>query len=242
MISTRRLIHNLRQRMNKLTSNEHQELMDEDLIPVLNEVQIQLIKLKLGINNPYNLGLDAFKKRYQDLQGLIETYNSHEVKLVKTDLHIHRYTYPLSKFTPKFMFYIDAYARGHKGKCKDQVLFLERPPLRHDTISTLLDSSIYKPSFEWRRILADITDSELGFYTDGTFEIESAYISYLRYPKEMDIAGYIKLDGSDSVDQDCELEDYLEDELLNLAELHLGMDTNNVSAVQNAQNRITASE
>jgi hypothetical protein len=228
--------------MNKLVSNEHQELYDEDLILILNEAQNHLVKSKLGLNNVYKSGLDSFKKRYQDLQTFIEPYTQHKLKLEKKDQYIHRYTFDLPDLNPKFMLFIDAYVRGTKNKCKDQILYLDRPPLRHDSISTLLDSTIYKPSYEWRRVLADISKSEIGFYTDGTFEIDTAYLSYLRYPKQMDIAGYVNLDGTPSVDQDSELEDYLEDELLNFAELSAGMSTNNVSSVQNAQNRINASE
>ena len=39
---------------------------------------------------------------------------------------------------------------------------------------------------------------------------------YMRYPKYINKEGYIMLDGEPSFDQDCELETYLEDELLDL--------------------------
>jgi hypothetical protein len=50
------------------------------------------------------------------------------------------------------------------------------------------------------------------------------------------------LDGEPSFDQDCELETYLEDEILDLAVQNLAMFTENQSAVQNAQFRIQTSE
>jgi hypothetical protein len=50
------------------------------------------------------------------------------------------------------------------------------------------------------------------------------------------------LDGEDSFDQDCELELYLEDELLDLTVETLAMYTENQSAVQNAQVRIQTNE
>ena len=65
---------------------------------------------------------------------------------------------------------------------------------------------------------------------------------YIRYPAYIDKVGYIKFDGSDSTNVDCELNNYLEDELLNLTIRQLGMDTENISAVQNAQFRIQTDE
>ena len=50
------------------------------------------------------------------------------------------------------------------------------------------------------------------------------------------------LDGSPSTNQDCELEEYLEDELLDLTVQNLAMYTENASAVQSAQFRIQTNE
>ena len=48
----------------------------------------------------------------------------------------------------------------------------------------------------------------------------------------MDYEGYTKFDGTASTIQDCELADYLEDELLDLATLELAMETENTPQVQ----------
>jgi hypothetical protein len=50
------------------------------------------------------------------------------------------------------------------------------------------------------------------------------------------------LDGDPSFDQDCELELYLEDELLDLTVQNLAMYTENQSAVQNSVYRIQTNE
>jgi hypothetical protein len=50
------------------------------------------------------------------------------------------------------------------------------------------------------------------------------------------------LDGKESVDSDCELANYLEDELLDLAVQNLAMYTENAAAVQSAQFRIQTNE
>ena len=64
----------------------------------------------------------------------------------------------------------------------------------------------------------------------------------MRYPIFIDKEGYVKFDGTDSINQDCELELYLEDELVDLTVQNLAMYTENASAVQSAQFRIQTNE
>ena len=77
---------------------------------------------------------------------------------------------------------------------------------------------------------------------DGEFIPTKIYISYMRYPQYINKEGYIMLDGLPSFDQDCELETYLEDELLDLTVQNLAMYTENQSAVQSATYRIQTNE
>ena len=64
----------------------------------------------------------------------------------------------------------------------------------------------------------------------------------MRYPIYIDKEGYVKFDGTDSINMDCELELYLEDELVDLTVQNLAMYTENSSAVQSAQMRIQTNE
>jgi hypothetical protein len=64
----------------------------------------------------------------------------------------------------------------------------------------------------------------------------------MRYPIYIDKTGYIKFDGQPSTDVNCELEAYLEDELVDLTVQNLAMYTENASAVQSAQFRIQTNE
>lgn len=236
MISADSLIYGIDQRLNKLSTNFHQEIPIEDKLISLNESQLKLIKIKVDQNNVYKLGLDAFKKRYQDLQFLIENQEDHPLDCVLGDKYLNKYIVPVGSLTPNMMFYIDSYILADKGHCKDRVISCNPDLIKHADIQLLLRNNNFKPSFEFQETIVDISSDELHVYTDGTFSPKKLYLSYIRYPKEIDKAGYIKLDGSASVDQDCELEDYLKDELLDLAVEKLAMYTENISAVQSAQN------
>jgi hypothetical protein len=64
----------------------------------------------------------------------------------------------------------------------------------------------------------------------------------MRYPQHIDKEGYVKFDGTDSVNSDCELAEYLEDELLDITVQNLAMYVENMTAVQTAGLRIQTNE
>lgn len=235
MISVDSLLYRIDQRFNKLSTNEHQQIPLEDKILALQENEIKLIKRKIGTNNIYGIGLDGFKKRYQDLQFLIENFKDHEFVPVLNDKKLNQYIVVISEEQPKVMFYVDSYLLADKGKCKNQIIYTNPDLVKHADITLLLNNSNYKPSFEYRETIIDISSDELHVYSDGTFTPTKLFLSYVRYPKPVDKEGYIKLDGSESTNQDSELEEYLEDELLDLVYMDLGLYTENVAAVQGAQ-------
>lgn len=243
MIPVDSLLYKIDQRLNKLSTNDHQQIQLEDKILALNEAQIKLIKQKIdGFSVVSGLGLDAFKKRYEDLQSLIVSYNNQPLTLSIKNAELNQWFANIHLLTPKYMFYIDSYVLADKGRCKDRKIWINKDLAKHGDISLLLNNTHYKPSFEYQETFNFLSSDEISVFTDGTFTPTKIYISYMRYPVYIDKAGYIKFDGTPSVDQDCELETYLEDELLDLTVQNLAMYTENQSAVQNSAYRIQTNE
>jgi hypothetical protein len=242
MIPVDSILYKIDQKLNKLSSNTHQQIQLEDKILAVNEAQIKIIKQKLDSNNVLGGGLDAFKKRYEDLQRLVENYDDHSLELTLTDTYLNKYSASLEKLTPAYMFYVDSYIIADKGECKDKLVWVNKDLAKHADIGILLQTTHYKPSFEYQETFCILSSDEIGVYTDGSFTPKELKISYIRYPKYIDKEGYVKLDGKDSVNQDCELKNYLEDELIDLTVQALAMYTENQSAAQSAQVRINTNE
>jgi hypothetical protein len=243
MIPVDSLLYKIDQKLNKLSTNTHQQIQLEDKILALNEAQLKLIKQKIdGVNTVSGLGFDAFKKRYEDLQNLVENYNNHPLELKEKDKQINQWSASLSSLSPKYMFYADSYILADKGECKNRIIWINRDLLKHGDLQFALNNEHYKPSFEYQETFNMLSSDEILIFTDGTFTPTKLYLSYIRYPEYIDKAGYEKLDGASSVDQDCELEAYLEDELLDLTVQNLAMYTENMAAVQSAQLRIQTNE
>jgi len=243
MIPVDSLLYKIDQRLNKLSTNDHQQIQLEDKILALNEAQIKLIKQKVdGQSTASGLGLDSFKKRYEDLQSLVVTYNNQPLTLKIKNKKLNQWFAKTDVLVPKYMFYIDSYILADKGKCKDRTIWINRDLAKHGDLQFILNNDHYKPSFEYQETFNFLSSDEISVFTDGTFTPTKIYISYMRYPQYIDKEGYIKFDGEPSVDQDCELETYLEDELLDLTVQNLAMYTENQSAVQNATYRIQTNE
>lgn len=242
MIQVESLLYRIDLKLNKLSALEHQLIPLENKILALNEAQIKLVKTKMDPNNPLGLGLDSFKKRYEDLEVLIERPQLHPIDVALVDTNLNQWVGDLTSLTPKYMFYIDSYLLADKGTCKNKVIYVNRGLAKHADVMTLLVNSNYKPSFEYEETFCTISNFNFEVYTDGTFSFTKGYISYIRYPKYIDYPGYVRLDGTASVREDSELPDYLEDELVNFAVQELAMDTENNPAVQFTQARIISSE
>jgi hypothetical protein len=243
MIPVDSLLYKIDQRLNKLSANEHQQIQLEDKILALNEAQIKLIKQKLdGQNTVSGLGLDAFKKRYEDLQRLVVAYNDGELPLTLKNPEINQWTAYIDNLDPKYMFYVDSYVIASKGLCKDRKIWINQDLAKHGDLQFCLNNTHYRPSFEYQETFNSVSSDEISVFTDGTFTPSKIYVSYIRYPDYINSTGYIMLDGEPSYNQDCELETYLEDELLDLTVQNLAMYTENQSAVENSIYRIKTNE
>ena len=243
MIPVDSLLYKIDQKLNKLSSNNHQQIQLEDKILALNEAQIKLIKQKVdGFSVVSGMGMDAFKKRYEDLQKLVITYDQGKLKLSLKNETLNQWAAKIHDLEPHYMFYVDSYILADKGPCKNRQIWINKDLAKHGDLQFLMNNEHYKPSFEYQETFNFISSDEISIFTDGTFTPSAIYISYMRYPIYIDKTGYVKFDGSASTDVDCELETYLEDELVDLTVQNLAMYTENASAVQSAQFRIQTNE
>jgi hypothetical protein len=243
MIPVDSLLYKIDQKLNKLSTNEHQQIPLEDKILALNEAQIKLIKQKVdGFGTISGMGLDAFKKRYEDLQSLVVWYGAGELPLTLVNPTINQWTAKVHDLDPPYMFYVDSYVLASKGRCIDRKIWINKDLAKHGDLAMLLNNVHYRPSFEYQETFNSISSDDISVFTDGTFTPSNIYVSYLRYPVYINKTGYIMLDGEPSWDQDCELETYLEDELLDLTVQNLAMYTENQSAVQSSVYRIQTNE
>ena len=233
MISVEELVYEFKLALNKVTRQDNVDIPIENIIVYLNQAQVSWVKTKLNPNNVYRAGYEAIRKRIDDLQTLKE--DNIELKPVKSNdlLHI---GYNCSLEDAKdYMFYINSYSLANKNTCSG---ILTHDLIKSGDLTTRYLNVNYSPSFEWRSTLVTLGDNNLTVYTDGSFQIDKVFISYLRYPKKIDIQGYIKLDNTQSTNQDCELPEYAKQDIVDLAVKFAAQASDNQAQAVYAEDRL----
>jgi len=233
MIPVEELIYEFKLTINKVNRQDNIDIPIEDIIVYLNKAQVSWIKTKINPNNVYKVGYESIRKRIDDLQ-VLKVPNV-PLKPNKTnDLFHLGYDCPL-KDAANYMFYISSYAMGKKGKCSVPMTI---DLIRHGELTTKYLDNNYNPSFEWRYTFATLGNDNLTVYTDGKFTVEQVYITYLRYPLDIDVQGYVKFDGTNSVNQNSELPEYAKSDLVDLAVKFAAQSTDNQAQAVFAEDRL----
>lgn len=231
MISVDELLYDFEIRLNSLDREKNQNIFLENKLLFLNNAQIAWIKSKLNQNNIYKIGYEGLRKRIDDLQVL--KVNDKKLKVVPSSNE--RYFGFLGSLdVDDYMFYISSYAIATRRGCKAT---LGVNLIKEGDLETMYFNENYSPSFKWRETIATIGSNNLHVYTDNTFVIDDIRLTYLRKPKSIDKEGYVKLDGSDSSNQDSELPEYAKNDIVDLAVKFAAQSTDNVSQVQMAKER-----
>lgn len=110
---------------------------------------------------------------------------------------------------------------------------------KEEDVNELLADIFNRPDFEFRETFYTVGEDSVRIYRTD-FTVDEAYLSYYRYPKNVDISGYIKYDGSQSSNIDPEMDDRFVEIVLNMVEKQFGLneseygryslDSNNVNA------------
>lgn len=239
MIPIQELLFSIDTKSNSLGNLKGKFIPDETKIEVLNIVQLKLILKKLGINNSHQTGTDSFNKRYEDLQILQVPFEKHAV--TSTGDLLNSYSLPLSSLSKEMIVPISAYVTANKGNCKNRMMTITEM-MKHADIQFKLLSPHYTPLFEYQETLGSISSDIIYVYGKPDFTIDYLYFSYLRYPVQMDVAGYTHLDGTASTDENCELDYYMMDELVNLAVEEIADATGNQNQSQLSRARVKEQE
>jgi hypothetical protein len=212
MIPVQELIYEFKLMINKVNRQDNVDIPIEDIVIYLNRAQLSWIKTKINPNNVYKAGFDSIRKRIDDLQVLKKTNVS--LKPIKTnDLFYQSYECSLEG-AADYMFYLSCHCIAKQKKCE---VNMSVDLIKHGDLGTRYLDANFSPSFEWRSTLATIGDDKLFVYHYPDFSIKEVYLTYLRYPNQIDFEGYEKFDGTLSQNVDCELPAYAKPDIVDLA-------------------------
>lgn len=183
-------------KLNKQDTEDNIDISPGEFVLIYNEVQNKWFEQKFK---------DVTTRYIDDVQMLVEP----DYKLNKS-----RTTDSYTEFDlPENYFdYIRSYSLATKESCKDRVLYNNEVKLVN--LSLYLKDEYNKPSFEYQETLVTLAKDKIQVYKTD-FTVDSVFFTYYRYPKQIDIEGYIKIDGTTlSTTINPELPDFMVNEII----------------------------
>jgi hypothetical protein len=182
MINNTTLQLKIKQRLNKLDSQDYDNIQPWQMIEAFNKAQLQWCRRQIEGINITKAADEQSTTKVDDLQVILTTK--------KLDM----YTHPLfedAALPDDYMAFkrVDAYAV--KDCCADSQHINVTYLAEEENISILLDDYLKKPSFEWGETFCTLIANRLRIYTAGEFELKDVSFIYYRVPRKIEIAGVL---------------------------------------------------
>jgi len=170
----------VKQRLNKLASDDYDNLQDWQVIEAFNKGQVDWCRRNLHGLNIVKEGDEQSTRRIDDLQPLLVTI---------TPVLTNRKTYYESNILPANYMQWKRLSASAVNECcpepRPMVIYLAEQA----NVDELLRDNNKKPSFEWAETFLTMKGDKMQVYTNGEFDIVDAQLTYYRQPTRIEIAG-----------------------------------------------------
>lgn len=190
-------------KVNKLSTNDNIDIFPGEFVLIFNEQQTKWFEEK-------------FRNRSTRIVDVVQALLVHDFPLKKEEDHNNHSDFDLPN---DYFDYSSSYSLAASGLCKGRVIYNEEiKPVNKNIIFT---DDYNTPSFDYQEGFVTLGDNNLQVYKTPDFEITDTFLTYYRYPKPIDIKGYIKVDGTESVNADPELSEHYVDEIIDRCVLEI---------------------
>lgn len=171
----------VKQRLNKLASNDYDNIQDWQIIEAFNKGQSDWVRRNLHGLNIVKEGDEQSKRRIDDLQILLTTI---PVVMVNKQIYFESTTLPVDYLQFKR---ISTEAEKADGCCpaKKIIVYLAE----NQNTDILLKDHNKKPSYEWGETFATLKDNMFQVYTNNEFILKNTTFTYYRQPTKILITG-----------------------------------------------------
>lgn len=175
------IILKIKQRLNKLSSNDYDNIEPWQMIEAFNKGQVEWCRRNLHGNNAKQEGDEGSKRRIDDLQVLLTEYPT---TLANKQIYFEA-ALPADYLEWKRV----------QGNAKDEccpkprrmVIYLAE----EGNVDELLRDKNKQPNFEWAETFCTLKNGFLRIYSDGKFVMQDTILSYYRQPRRIQILGVI---------------------------------------------------
>lgn len=222
----------IKQRLNKLASNDYDNLECWQIVEAFNKAQLGWVRRQLIGLNLEKQGDEQTTRKIDDLQNLLR-----EVPLPLTQKNL----YMESQFLPNdYLQFKRINADAKKDCCKDPaelaVIFIAE----EQNVPILLQDKLKKPSFEWGETFCTLVGDKVRVYNNNEFEITNASLMYYREPVKVQIKDCVDpyTLAPSAIDVICEFQDNITEILIDEAVKILAGDIESMNQYTIANNSV----
>ena len=220
----------VQQRINKLASNDFDNIMPWQIIEAFNKAQSGWCRRNLMGTNLSKIGDEGSKRRIDDLQILL---TEKKLPMVKKDL------YYISPKLPAEYFEWKSISTSGSSPCCPKRRFMVYLA-EEANIDQLLRDHNKRPSFEWAETFCTIANNKIKIFTNNEFEVEDTFLTYYRQPRRIEMLGisdpYTGL--VSTVEVECEFKDDLVELFIDECVKILAGDIEDINSSQIADNSV----
>lgn len=217
----------LRLRLNKLHSQDYDNIEDWKAIEAINKAALEWTRKQIHGSNRTQEGDEETRVRVDDLQFLL---TEKKIEGNNKELFFESDTVPSD-----YLWFKNIIPTASSGHCSG--VLLESTLIEESNVPVYLFDWSMSPSFDFRQTFHTIVSNRIRIYTNGDFLIDSAQLMYYRRPAKMDIAGYTHEDATISSNKDLEFKDDIAELIIDEAASILAGDVENYNTAQNTKQR-----
>lgn len=173
----------MRERLNKLASNDFDNIECWHIVEAFNKAQVEWTRRQLRGGNIFQDGDEQSRRRIDDLQRLLL-----DIPLPIQDQGIYWET--VSELPDNYLEYkrIDVKA---KDECCEEPRPMNVYLAEEDNRAQLLRDEHKKPSFEWAETFSTLIANRARIFTNNEFALCDAELTYYRFPRNIEIQGCV---------------------------------------------------
>tara|TARA_R110000868_G_scaffold205243_4_gene453651 strand:+ start:2243 stop:2950 length:708 start_codon:yes stop_codon:yes gene_type:complete len=171
----------IKQRLNKLASNDYDNLECWQIVEAFNKAQIQWVRRQLIGMNAEKQGDEQTTRKVDDLQNLL--------KEVPLNLAIRNLYEESLELPADYLQFKRVNANAKKDCCENDTEITITYLAEEQNIPILLQDYLRKPSFEWGETFCTLVGDKVRIYTNNEFTVVNPTLMYYRDPVRIQIQG-----------------------------------------------------
>jgi len=220
----------VKQRLNKLASNDYDNLECWQIIEAFNKAQIQWVRRQLIGMNAEKQGDEQTTRKIDDLQNLLI-----EIPMVLTQQNLFQESAPMPT---NYLQFKRINANASKDCCANPAEMTVTYLAEEQNVPILLQDYLKKPSFEWGETFCTLVGDRVRIYNNNEFTLINASLMYYREPIKIQIQGCIDpyTLATSASDVICEFQDNIVEVLIDEAVKVLAGDIESMNQYSIASN------